>query len=146
MLYFPALKRNVEDYLMNRCPNIIGFKDKLCAILPIYIEVSVSVTLVVKQMDDVFPTEKEALKRLDGFLDTFEGNYDGDGWEIGQYVHESQFIHILKSINSVSYVEKVAISFHKIENGVRNEIRSSEVMELVYGLITNGKHNVVAKI
>lgn len=144
-LYFSEIKKQVEEYILKRCANIAAFSNNIFVIPPIYIEISVSVILIVKEIDDIFPAEENAILKLDKFLDTFNGNYDEKGWEIGQYVHESMFFQLLKAVPEVINIEKVAISFYKIQNGLKNEIRASDLREMPYGLVTNGNHIVSAK-
>lgn len=143
---FPELKQQVERYLLERAAGTIAFPGKIQVIEPAFLEISVYAVLLVDEMDLVATTEKEAEDRLNEFLDPLTGDYEGNGWEIGQHPHISIFYALLKSISAVNYIEKVTMTVYKLEDGMRTEIDSNSLTDLPHGMVVNGKHRVIAKV
>jgi len=143
--YFSKLKHQLESYLSDRASNIVSFRQKIKVIQPVFLEINVSAVLVVNKIDDIIPVEEEAVERINKFLNPFEGNYDGNGWQIGQNIHESVLFPLLKSISSVKNVERISIAVYKADGYTRDEIRASDIETIPHCLVTNGSHNVIIK-
>ncbi|MFZ5352358.1 MAG: baseplate J/gp47 family protein [Bacillota bacterium] len=142
---FSKLKNQVERYLSERASNTVSFMQKIKVIRSVFLEIHVSAVLEVNSIDDIFPIEKEAVERINKFLDPFEGNYDGKGWQIGQGIHESVFYPLLKSINAVRNVVRISLSVYKADGYTKDEIRASDIETIPHCLITNGSHNITVK-
>ncbi|WP_128739156.1 putative baseplate assembly protein [Desulfocucumis palustris] len=144
--FFPALKRQVERYLVERSAATVSFQNKIQVIEPVYLEISVHAHLAVNEADYVAVTEKEALERLNSFLDPLTGNFEGQGWEIGQYPHISVFYTLLKAVKNVNFIENVSIVVDKVEEGVRSEINPGSLGDLPHGMVMNGRHLVIVNM
>ncbi len=145
-VHFPELKAQVESYIYERCANIITFPNKINVMEPVRVEISVHAVLVAAEPDKLISAEREAVKKLNKFLDPLGGNYEGNGWKIAEYPHASMFYTLLKSIQGVAYVDKVSLAVCIIKDGIRED-KSPEILEdLPYGMILNGKHRVVARM
>lgn len=142
---FPELKERIEKYLLSNCANTIAFPEKIQVIKPAFLEVSLTITLVVENMDMIVETEMEAFRKIQEFLNPLTGNENGNGWEIGQRIHLSVFYSFLKSIRHVLFVEKLYMSVYKIEHGERTEINVTEATHIPHGIVINGKHQVHVK-
>ncbi|NPV90556.1 MAG: hypothetical protein HPY50_07285 [Firmicutes bacterium] len=143
---FIEFKRRIEKELNEKASNIVTRPGKIRVIEPVLIEVSVSAVIGVSDLETVVLTEKEAVDKLDQFLDSLTGNRDRGGWEIGQYPHISIFYSLLNSIRSVKYVEKVSLTLQVVENGQRREITAAALDDCPHGIITNGSHRVAVKV
>lgn len=142
---FLEVKRQVEQYLLERAPNIVTQTGRIHVIAPAYLELSVNVELVVKSMDTVLSTEQAVSLKLQQFLDPLGGNYDNRGWGIGQPIHISSFYALLKSIPTVNHITKITMDIIKLENGLREEIPISEMDRMIHGIITNGSHQILIR-
>ncbi len=143
---FPKIKQQVEKYILERAANAVAFPEKIQVILPVYLEISVYVVMVVNDMDVLALAEKEAQEKINNFLDPLAGNYDGKGWEIGYCPHISTFYALFNSINAVNFVEKVSMTVYKIDSGQRTELDANNLPELPHGMVTNGKHRLDVKV
>lgn len=141
--HFPQLKDLVEQQLLTAAPSTVAAVQNVQVIEPAYLEVSILAQLNVRDMDLVVPTEMEALDKLNRFLDPLTGNYDGQGWSIGQGLQQSVFYALLKSIRGVNYIEKLSMTVVKIEDDKRVEIPADRMTSVPHGIIVNGKHTVV---
>lgn len=145
-LFFSELKERVERYLLPRAAITVAFPENIQVIPAALLEISLSVSLVVQKMEHVYPTEMEALRKLEQFLDPYFGNYDGQGWEIGEHIHPSIFYALLKSINHVRFVENLSLTVYKVEHGQRTELNQNQMHEILHGIIVNGEHQVVVRV
>lgn len=140
---FPELKKQVERYIIERASSLVAFPERLQVIEPVYMEISVSAIVAVEGMDAVVATEIQAMEKLARFLDPLTGNFDGKGWTIGQQIHPSVFYALLKTIRSISHVEKLYMTVYKLEDGERTELDVNRLPALPHGIIVSGKHKVV---
>lgn len=138
----PEVKEQVEKYLMERAANSVLWPGNIRVIEPAYVEISVYAALTVNNMDALVSVEKEAVNRLNQFLDPLTGHYGGKGWEIGQLPQISVFYALLKAIRNVNYVEKVTMTVYKIQDGVKTEADSNNLPDLPHGMVVNGRHRV----
>lgn len=141
-LFFPELKQQVEKYIYERTANIVALPRKINVIEPVRLEISVNTVLVVSEPEMAMYVEKAAIAKLDAFLNPFEGNYKGTGWEIAEYPHVSMFYTLLKSVQGVNYVDKVSLTVCEITDGIRVEKDPGIFESLPHGMILNGKHKV----
>jgi hypothetical protein len=140
------LKRQIEEYLQARSGTSVSAAGCVEVIEPVYLRISVFAEMVVKSMDDVVPAEREAVEKLDAFLDPFTGNYDGKGWEIGQQIHASVLYGLLKSVGGINHVQKLSMTVHRVTDGQAQEVRLEEVAHLPHGIVINGRHQIVVDL
>ncbi|NOV01618.1 baseplate J/gp47 family protein [Paenibacillus planticolens] len=145
-LAFPVLKKQVERYIIERASSLVAFPERLQVIEPVYMEISVSAIVAVEGMDAVVATEIQAVEKLTRFLDPLTGNFDGKGWAIGQQIHPSVFYALLKTIRTISHVEKLYMTVYKLEDGERVELDVNRLPALPHGIIVSGKHKVVVNV
>jgi hypothetical protein len=139
---FPMLKRNIENYLLERSASSVAFPERIKVIEPAFIEICVFADLVVKSMEHIVAVEMESLAKLKMFLDPFAGNFDGKGWSIGQHIHSSVFYALLKSVGKVNHVEQLTMSLFKIEQERRMEISQEQFESLPHGIVVCGSHSI----
>ncbi|WP_219837878.1 baseplate J/gp47 family protein [Paenibacillus sp. R14(2021)] len=139
---FPALKRQIEAYLIERAANTVAHAPSVQVIAPAFLEVSVTVVVTVEALDDVLPTETACIDKLTLFLDPLKGKLDGRGWEIGETLHPSLFYSLLKSIRSIKNIDKLYLSMVKVEDGTRTEIDPAKQSQFPHALLCSGSHKV----
>ncbi|MEN6350351.1 MAG: baseplate J/gp47 family protein [Syntrophomonas sp.] len=143
---FEELRRRVEDALMERTVATIANPDAIQVIPPAFLEISVSAVLIVNSLGDLISTEKESLQKLEEFLHPITGNYNGRGWNIGDPVHTNNFYPLLKSVSGVKYMDRINITVHLCDKGIRKEIPLEKVAEIPHGLVVNGSHRILTKM
>ncbi|TNJ62384.1 putative baseplate assembly protein [Paenibacillus hemerocallicola] len=139
---FGELRKKVESYLLQRASSLVAWPEQIRVVPPVFLEISIAAVVAVEQFDEVLPTELAALQRLERFLDPLTGNFDGKGWEIGQTIHPSVFYALLKTIRTISFVEKLYMSVYLLEDDRRIEIDGSRPLNIPHGVIVSGKHKV----
>ncbi len=143
---FEELRRQVEDALMERTVATIANSDAIQIIPPAFLEISVSAVLVVNTVGDLISTEQEALEKLEAFLHPVTGNYNGQGWNIGDAVHTNNLYPLLKSVGGVKYLDRLNMTVHLCDKGSRTEIPVEKVGEIPHGLVVNGSHQILTRM
>lgn len=143
---FPELRQQAERYLIDRTSSSLSFPGKIQVIKPAFLEISVYAVLAVNEVENVTLAEKEAVDRLNEYLNPLTGGNTGNGWEIGQSPHVSTFYALLKSVSTVNHVEKVSMTVYRIEDDLRTELDSNNLTYLPHGIVINGSHRVDVKV
>ena len=133
------LKREIENYLLERSSNLISLK----VAEPVYVDVAISASVIVKDLDLMPDTEKEIISRLTKFLNPIWGNYDNKGWEFGKIPCISDFYALLEKINEVDYVDDISVKLKSNGNeSIFNLNSASEIKIPPYSLIYSGEHKI----
>lgn len=146
MHVFPQVKAEIEQYLLAKVPSTIAFSEKIHIIKPALLEISLSVILVVNNVEMIVETEIEAKKKLEQFLNPLSSSEVGGGWDIGQPIHISVFYSFFKSLRHVNFVEKLYMTVKKIENGKVEELEVYDSIYVPHGIVVNGKHTIQVKV
>ena len=101
------LKRKVQTYLEEHCPNIIS--SNIFVDGPSYMEISISVDVYVISIDAASLAERDAKKKLDDFFHPLTGGTEGKGWDFGRNVSDSDIYEILENIDGVDHIENLEI-------------------------------------
>ncbi len=144
--FFQELKRHVEKELQKRAASNVAFPGAIQVMDPAVLEIGVQATLWVRSMEDVVPAEREALRRLDQFLDPLSGGADGKGWDIGQTVHRSMFYALLKAVGPVLHIPRISLSVMKSENGERVEWNPDRLGDVPHGIVVPGEHRILVEV
>jgi hypothetical protein len=145
-LHFQEMKRQIERKLLTQAASSLAFPGMIQVIDPAMLEIGVQATLWVRQMEDVVPVEREAIRKLNAFLDPLTGNANGRGWEIGQIVHRSMFYSLLKSVGPVLHIPQIALQVEKVEGGERIEWNPERIREVPHGIVVPGAHRIIVEV
>jgi hypothetical protein len=144
--HFPESKRKIERALRDKAPNLVGRTGRLAVLAPALLEISVIATVNVSAAEFILPAEAACLAKLNAFLDTMNGQLDGDGWEIGETVHASAFYGLLHSVRGVQTVDPLHLSVVCIENGETHEIPPADMARYPHGIVVPGRHSLTVTL
>jgi len=144
--FFQELKRHVEKELLKRAALNVAFPGAIQVMDPAVLEIGVQATLWVRSMEDVVPVEREAIARLNRFLDPLTGGAEGKGWDIGQIVHRSMFYALLKAVGPVLHIPQISLDVVKSENGERVEWNPDRIGDVPHGIVVPGEHRIVVEV
>jgi len=134
------LKRQVTEYLTDRCPAVVNLK----VMAPSYVKIDVGAELVTAVIDAMPIVEKEAKRKISEFLHPLTGSAEGKGWGFGFAPCISDIYSILEKIEDVDHVNNVTISLHN--SSVMKINDASAMMKLPeYALPCNGEHEITVK-
>ncbi|WP_307394872.1 putative baseplate assembly protein [Bacillus horti] len=143
---FPVYKKQIEQLLLQKTANVIAFPQQIKVIEPVYVEVSVYLSLVIHPDEDQIMIEEQVERRIRSFLHPVTGYLQQQGWEIGQSIHPSVFYSLLSSIRGVEYIERCTLTLVGEKNGERVEIDEQQAAKLLNGIICNGVHSIQIRV
>lgn len=125
-------KQQIESYLQERAGCVLVEPNRLQVWDPLYIGISVNVTLYAAAVDALPTIEKEANTRLRRFLHPLTGGRGSQGWPFGRLPCLSDFYALLENITGVDHVE---IS-----------LENTEVSIPPHAVVCSGQHQIMVNI
>lgn len=141
-LYFRGLKEEVTKYLESRNCNLINKKGKFNVIAPYFIEICVKIDVETSDLDYVFSVKKEIEEKLNKFINPMHGNFDENGWEIGEIPARTQILNCLKNIKNITKINNIIISASVFDKGIKQDIDIEKNTKKIYSIPLNGKHKI----
>jgi predicted phage baseplate assembly protein len=105
LLPSPELLRQVQNYVDER--RLVA--TVLDVIKPVYVEVSLKVTLVRRTIGQSDRVRREIEDRLRRYLHPLHGGRDGKGWPFGRAVYKSDLARIVEDIPGVEMIDGITI-------------------------------------
>ncbi len=103
-----------------------------------YVEICVSADVVISDYNQYHEVYQEIRKKLEAFLDPITGNFNGQGWEIGQLPGRELIYNSIKTIRNIKWIKSLhAFAWQVTENGRQaveyNEARRDAFAVPVFG-------------
>lgn len=83
---------------------------ELFVLVPVYVEISVKVEVVVKPKSLPAQVKKDIENKLQKFLHPISGGFDGKGWPFGRSVYISEIYELIDGVEGVDYVKSVTLN------------------------------------
>jgi predicted phage baseplate assembly protein len=143
----PLLKQQVEIYLRDRTANVITAPRHLVVISPVYVEVSITTTLIATALETVPLVEKAAIEQLNTFLHPLLGSETGMGWDFGQLPCLSDFYGLLEAIAGLDHVQALTMTLNVPQNSsiLVSTDQPLDVTLPAYILVSSGRHQVTVQ-
>lgn len=103
-LYFHAVRTQVLRYLSKRMSGNLLASGRLFVTGPVFLEIDCHVEAVISDQSSPFEVREIIQKKAEQFLHPLNGNYDGNGWNIGTLPNETQMTNALKGIPGLRYI------------------------------------------
>lgn len=142
------LKLKVQDFLENCTELNTAFIKHVRVNNPLYIEVSVKATIVASSFETAATLNSSALIKLDTFLHSLTGGFDGNGWGFGIVPSSADLFKVLQNIDGVKYVKNASMILKDSVSGFKAEISPNNNNPLAdlgiqpYFLISSGDHTI----
>ena len=144
--YFAAIREQIMNYMKTRMSSHLINQNLFHIIEPDFIELSAIVEVEVTEYDQVFDVRAAIMKRLEDFLNPIRGNYNYNGWAIGEVPNTTQISNALKEIKGIHYIENVRlIAYRKGKNG-NVEVDVDKISQNPYALPLSGTHDIAIKV
>lgn len=134
------LKGQIFDYLVERCPAQIAGSIHVSD--PIYVTISVYGRFISKDKLAGRMVHDEIKKRMDAFIDIKNGNFHGEGWDIGKLPNEIMLHSILSEIDSIQRIMSLNIFYTYEDHLGKHTIRSENLGNPRFMIVNNGEYNV----
>ena len=99
-------------------------------IKPVYIEISIKVTLIRRSVGQAERVRREIEQRLRRYLHPLVGGRDGKGWPFGRSVYKSDLTHVVEDIPGVEVID--AITIYDEDRRVAVEVVRLEAEQLIH--------------
>ena len=124
----PELLRYVKNFIDER--RLVS--TVLEVIKPVYIEISIKVTLIRRTVGKTERVRAEIEERLRKYLHPLLGGRDGKGWQFGRSVYKSDLAHIVEDIPGVEVIDSITIYDEDKRVAVENvRVDPHELLHLV---------------
>lgn len=138
---FEKMKMQIYEYLSKHMDENILYLGNFYIVKPELIRLDVKTTIEFLEEKEIFLTRKKILEELERFLNPLNGNFYGEGWEIGTIPNQNQIIHTLKKIEGVKNVKQLTL--RKFCQGSFEELEINEESELPFYLLPkSGTHEI----
>jgi len=141
----PLLLKKIEQYLKERCSNVVSAAKRIQVMGPAYIKVSVKGDIYPVSVDLASVAEKEAIDALKAFLHPLNGGFENTGWDFGKMLCLSNLYHLLEGIAEIDHVDNLSMILESDEQEQNSDIVTSEISIPSYALIYSGEHELTPK-
>ncbi len=142
--YFDTIKDNVMTQLQKKLPVVVGNQINIVQVR--YIEICVSVKVIVKDYEDYMQVSMEIQEKLDNYLNPITGDFSGKGFEIGKLPTKTQIYNFIRTVNKIRKVENLTMDCYIRTEEEREEIDYEKVLEFEDVVPLSGVHQVDIEI
>lgn len=135
---FERIKLQIQEYISAHMDETIFRTGKFSVIRPELISLDVKALIEPEQENEIFSVRKKAQKELERFLHPLDGNFYGEGWEIGTLPDRNQIAHALKRTGGVKFVQNLTFQTRYTGSGAEPE----EEKLPFYRLPWSGTHEI----
>ena len=139
---FDLVKRECLRYMEDKIPASLLENRKFRILEPQFIHMAVKAEIRVRDMNQILETRQRILKALHLFLDPMEGNFQGNGWEIGVVPNQIQILNELRGVQGVEIVTSLRLVLQTEQNGRLVELDAEELEKFPYAVAVEGEHQI----
>ncbi len=141
-LYFSGIKEEVGTYLRTSNMNVLNKRRKFNIIQPYFTEISVKIEVETFDIDNAFSVKQEIEDSIMKFIDPIKGNFNGQGWGIGEFPVRTQILNSLKNIKRIKKVSSIILSANIDYDGIKEDVNMDTFKKKIYSMPVNGKHHI----
>ena len=139
---FDLVKRECLQYMEDKIPASLRENRKFQILEPQFIHMAVKAEVRVRDMNQILETRQRILKALHLFLNPMEGNFQGNGWEIGVVPNQIQILNELRGVQGVEIVTSLSLIPQTEQNGRLVELDAEELEKFPYAVAVEGEHQI----
>ena len=101
---FDAVVRSARDLIARKSPMALAGTGQVDIFEVRYVEIFVVVDAVIEDYNVYHETHQAISRRLAAFLDPITGNFNGQGWEIGQLPGRELIYNSIKTVKNIKWI------------------------------------------
>jgi len=109
---------------------------------PHYIRVCVNAHVLVADSSKLFRIKEQILQKITEFLHPVTGNFDGNGWDIGEIPNWRQIENAIRGISGVSYVKSLMMRAFTDRGQGQFELNLNHLTTTAFSIAVSGEHKV----
>jgi hypothetical protein len=133
------LRRAVQRYLARRADLTLVGQDHIFVGPPLYVPVSVRVTVYARSLDVVALAEQKVREKLEQFLHPLTGGPASEGWDFGRDLAASDLYLLLEEIAEVDHVGPLLLLSGETESEEKVEVSAD-------ALLASGTHTINMRV
>ena len=137
---FEKARMQIFEFISTRMDGNILDTGRFSIVRPDMLRLDVKVTVALTDEKEAISVRKRAAKELERFLHPLEGNFYGEGWEIGTVPGKNQVMHALKRVEGVRHIRQ--LSLRKFLKGRIDPVEAGEEELPRYLLPESGNHEI----
>ena len=133
-------KREIYGYFRDKLPAGLVPGQRFVIRPPRLAQLELHVDAVMAADQDTFRMQQAVLDRLEEFLDPVTGNFDGEGWDIGNMPQQTQIATLIRSVPGVENIERIIIFARLINEPGEPSAAYEQLQEDPFALVQSGRH------
>ncbi len=94
----------------------------------------------------MYRIKENVRQRIADFIHPITGNFDGNGWEIGELPQRQQIENAVRSVTGVSYVEELVMRAFLIDGHEQEELDLDHLTTSEFCIAVSGEHQVLTNV
>lgn len=136
---FSRLREDVLEYMSRRISVTLINNHKFFVTAPVFVNISLSIELSIRDFNLVFQVKREILKRLEQFIKP-------ENWEIGTIPNIIQIRNEIRDIKEILYIRNIRMGTYIQDAGIWQEIDRESLIRNQYILPVNGEHEITITV
>lgn len=142
-LYFPETRKDLMEFMKDKIPVSLVQGNRFHIVRPVFVEIQLSVEIVVGEFQQIFSCRNSILTQLSHFLNPVDGNFGNNGWSVGTLPKRSQIDTLLKNTEEVKEIRNLIITGFIRSGSETVEINPEETDQNPYVIPLNGEHRIM---
>lgn len=139
--FFLSEREKVSDFLCQRASSTFS-KGMINVVDPVFIKISTKLWLRAKEVESIYEIQRAVRQRIKDFIDPITGNFNHNGWLMGELPNKSQIISYIKSLKFDITIERLIMT---VINEQKDKVLETDIDDLEYNpfyLAVNGQHDI----
>lgn len=139
---FAAVVRGAREAIAARASMLLTGSSCVDVFEVRYVELCVSADVVISDYNQYHEVYQAISQRLEGFLNPIAGNFNGQGWEIGQLPGRELIYNSIKTIKNIKWIKSLHVfAYTATENG-RQAVEFNEARRDVFAVPVFGEPKI----
>lgn len=139
---FLVIKNRVEEFIKDRATLTLSNTSKIKVFEAMYVEMSISVDVIVNDYNSYQSVYQEIYERLQKFLDPIEGNFDGSGWNIGQLPRKEIIYNYIKNVKDIKWIRGINLFTKIVTEEGKKEVDFDKIKDSYFAVPVFGEPEI----
>ena len=133
-------KKEIYAYFKDKLPTGLDEDGRFVIRAPRLARLELHVDAVIGADQDIFRMQQTVLRRLEKFLDPVTGNFDNEGWDIGEMPQQTQIATLIRSVPGVENVKRIVVFARLINEPGEPSVSYETLQDDPFVLVQSGRH------
>lgn len=124
---FDAVVRSARELIAEKASMLLAGKGQVVIFEVRYVEIFVVVDAVIADYNIYHETHQAISRRLAEFLDPITGNFNGQGWEIGQLPGRELIYNSIKTVKNIKWIKGLHMFTYVVTEQGRQAVEFDQI-------------------